>query len=204
MPAEPDPLSLMPGPCGDRIEVRAGHDDVVLVAGLPGGDHVLGLDDLRRRVGDEVDGDAGRPVELAVRELVAEREREPDDRDVTPRLAERRAEEVLPALLALVEEDDSRGSRRGGVVRLDGRSRTCRAGSARCCRAVKPVEVRPPRSRCWTSTAPGLAAARGQPPRAGAVTSPEPEKSGGDEVLAVDVLRRRRARSVRTSPRSPR
>ena len=73
--ALPEPLSLMPGPRLDRVQVRADHHDVVRVTTARLGDHVV----LRAGFcagGDRTDG--SRP---GLGQLLAVGERGADDRD---------------------------------------------------------------------------------------------------------------------------
>ena len=109
IPAEPEPLSLMPGADADAVEVGAHHDDVVRIARRRLGDHVA------RRVGPRppVDLEAGLAAGVAVLDPVGQRlgrvvgrghRRDVDPGDVEPQ------RDGAPGL-ALVEEDHAAGAR---------------------------------------------------------------------------------------------
>ena len=106
--ALPEPLSLMPAPVLDGVEVRAGHDDVVVVAGAGLGDHVVGLARLRGVVDGHGHGRARASARGRSRRRTSRTRPGCEARGVADHV-----EQPGAARLALVHDDD--GGRAGGL-----------------------------------------------------------------------------------------
>ena len=117
--AVPEPLSLMPGPSRDRVEVAADDDGAVGATGRGVGEEVLGGDLLDRR---------SRRLRRSSRPGVVAHSAPRANGALTTgmrahRRVERAAEQAEAVVagddVALVEDDDAAGAGRGGVVGLD-------------------------------------------------------------------------------------